>query len=145
MAHGWNATVPVSHALDVLGTVEGSLLVRRIDRWRTLTPPVGHDGWVLGVNGEYPPHWVEPSTVMLAQPNFFFPAPEPPSKNIAGIQRVSDALDFITAAPGSLLVRLAGAWSVVEYPFDPDGRILATNADNVVGWIKVTNLPWWPY
>lgn len=145
MSKWYNATVPVSHALDVLGTEPGSMLVRRHDRWHTMTPPIGHNGWVIGVNNYHLPEWVEPATVLSQTPNFYVPPYPPQSIDQARIYQVSQALDFLAPDAGSMLMRINNNWINLQFPVEPDGKILASTSAGVVAWVEASVLPWWPY
>jgi len=62
-------------ALDVFGSVPGSILYRGVDRWQVLLP--GSDGEVLGLVGSYPAWVTAPSTGLLWEDDFFEVASPP--------------------------------------------------------------------
>lgn len=47
-----------SRILDILGNVEGSILYRDTDGWRTLPP--GEEGQVLTTGPDLLPYWADP-------------------------------------------------------------------------------------
>lgn len=53
----------LQRVLDVLGDVEGGILVRGPDRWIVLPP--GNIGDVLVVGDGGVPEWVDPSTIQF--------------------------------------------------------------------------------
>ena len=49
--------------MDVIGSTEGSILVRGPDRWITLTPGNIGDVLVIGPGGV--PEWADPATIIF--------------------------------------------------------------------------------
>lgn len=59
-----NASNKISEMLDVLGQQEGSILVRRADKWEALPP--GPQGYVLAINDQGQPEWMHPDDTALS-------------------------------------------------------------------------------
>lgn len=107
----------VSTAIDCACAAPGALAVRALDGWRPL--PAGNPGAVL-IMGTTLPHWSDNMPVTTDQPTTPY----------AGA--VSDALDAITATPGSILMRGPDTWT--EIAPGEQGAVLTINADGYPAW-----------
>lgn len=107
----------VSTAIDLACAAPGALAIRATDGWRPL--PAGNTGAIL-MMGNTLPYWSDGTMPLLDQP----------STDYSGA--VSDALDSITADPGSLLVRDADWW--VGVPPGTIGQVLTIGADGLPSW-----------
>ena len=139
----YNATIPVSHALDALGYSHFSIIVRRKLLWATLKQPSLFAIGVLSPDPNGMPMWVSYLTLgqtpQTTEQEWWVPT----ALELPAATRVSRTLDIITKTPGAILVRENKFWNALEPITNTFGWVLGSNPSGVVQWMPTSDIPYW--